>query len=63
MSDFYFNTRTGQVEEGRQSDWQDLMGPYPTREQAQGALASAAERTERWDREDKEWNDGPVPPA
>jgi hypothetical protein len=37
------------------------MGPYPTREAAQNALATAREKTERWDEEDREWNEGPTP--
>lgn len=37
-------------------DWQ-LMGPYPTREAAEHALQTAAERTAKWDAEDKAWND------
>lgn len=58
MGDFWFNIKTRQVEEGHQSDSSDLMGPYPTREAAASALATAKERTEEWDREDKEWNEG-----
>ncbi len=51
-AEFYFNTRTRQVEEGRASDWQNLMGPYPTREAAQHALDTARRRTEAWDEEE-----------
>lgn len=55
MSDeFYYNTETGQVEQGKQSTWTHLMGPYPTREAAQQALATARARSERWDEEDRE---------
>ena len=39
MSEYWFNTRTKQVEEGRQSDYTDLMGPYPTRAEAEAARA------------------------
>jgi hypothetical protein len=58
MADFYYNIRTRQVEEGHQSDWTDLMGPYPTRRAAERALESARENTERWDEEDRRWRDG-----
>ena len=53
--EYWFNTQTGQVEEGRQSSWSHLMGPYATREQAQHALDTARSRAEAWDREDEEW--------
>ena len=52
---FWFNTKTKQVEQGRQSHYSDLMGPYPTREQAQQALDTAAARNEAWDDEDERW--------
>jgi hypothetical protein len=58
VREFYFNIRTREVEEGRQSDWSELMGPYPTREAAQRALETAREKTERWDEEDRRWEEG-----
>lgn len=58
MAQFFYNIRTQQVEEGRQSDWSDLMGPYPTRAEAQRALETARENTERWDEEERRWKDG-----
>lgn len=58
MREFYFNIRTHQVEEGRQSDWSELMGPYPTREAAEHALETARENTERWDEEERRWQEG-----
>ncbi|MGL5858055.1 MAG: hypothetical protein ACRC35_06565 [Angustibacter sp.] len=59
MAQFYFNTRTGQVEElARKSQGKHLLGPYPTREQAQHALDQARQRTEDWDRDDREWDNG-----
>lgn len=51
--EFYYNTETGQVEQGKQSTWSHLMGPYPTREAAQHALEQARARTEAWDEEDR----------
>ena len=53
MPEFWFNTRTGAVEEGRQSDWSEVMGPYPTREAAARALDTARSRSAAWDREDQ----------
>jgi len=46
---FYYNIKTGQVEEGRKSSWTDLMGPYPDRETAEQALEIARARTQDWD--------------
>jgi hypothetical protein len=55
MVEYYFNTRTGQVEQvENKSQGKDLLGPYPTRAEAEQALVAARERTERWDREDRE---------
>lgn len=50
--EYWYNTKTGAVEEGHQSSWPHLMGPYPTREDAQNALANAKRRNEEWDAED-----------
>jgi hypothetical protein len=57
MSEYWFNTRTKQVEEGRQSDYTDLMGPYSTRAEAEAALDTAAARSEAWDEEDRRWKE------
>ncbi|MBE1577718.1 hypothetical protein ACFORH_11040 [Amycolatopsis roodepoortensis] len=55
--DWYFNTRTGEVERGRRSRGVDLLGPYPDEETARRALEIARERTAAADRADTEWND------
>jgi hypothetical protein len=52
---YWYNTETGEVEEGHRSSWTHLMGPYSTRAQAQQALASAKARNESWEKEDEEW--------
>lgn len=55
---FWFNVRTGLVEDDTDKSPMDrLMGPFDTREAAEQALSHARENTERWDAEDKEWND------
>ncbi|WP_420114328.1 SPOR domain-containing protein [Pseudactinotalea sp.] len=56
QSAYYFNTETSQVEQGYQSDWTNRMGPYRTREEAEKALATAAQRNQDWDDADREWN-------
>lgn len=50
---YWYNTATGQVEEGRRSDWSAVMGPYATREDAQHALEKARARSEAWDAQDE----------
>lgn len=47
--EFWYNLNTREVEQGPQSDYSQLMGPYATREEAQQALQTAAENTKRWD--------------
>lgn len=51
--EFYYDVATGQVGRGKQSSWANRMGPYPTREAAEQALATARARTEAWDEEDR----------
>jgi hypothetical protein len=51
--EFYYNTETHQVEQGKQSTWSHLMGPYPTREAAEHALEQARARSEAWDEADR----------
>lgn len=46
---YYFNTRTHQVEVGKQSSWNERMGPYDTYEEALGALERARANTARHD--------------
>ncbi len=54
---FWYNITTGQVErDDEKSPGADLMGPYPTRDEAARALAIAAEKTEKWDEEDRAWD-------
>ena len=55
---FYYNVTTGQVEElATKGPGKDLLGPYPTREAAAAALATAKAKTEAWDEEDRRWKD------
>ncbi len=51
--EFWFNVTTKQVEQGRRSGWQDVMGPYPTRAAAENALEQAEARNEAWDAQDE----------
>jgi hypothetical protein len=51
--DYWYNTETHEVEEGRQSDWSKLMGPYPTREEAAHAIEKARARTKAWEADEE----------
>ena len=55
---FFYNIKTGQVEEEGQSKATELLGPYPDRESAANALAAAHEREQRKQAEDQSWADG-----
>ncbi|MCF2706387.1 hypothetical protein I6E29_03800 [Arcanobacterium haemolyticum] len=55
MCEFYFNTATGEVEEGKQSSWLHRMGPYSTREEAARAYEVAVERNRQIDESDESW--------
>lgn len=52
---YWFNTKTGKVEKGRQSSFENRMGPYDSEVEAQAALATANERSREWDDEDEDW--------
>lgn len=48
MTEWYYNTRTHEVEEGKQSLPNDLDGPFASREDAARAPEIIAERSHRW---------------
>lgn len=49
---YWFNTRTGEVEDGPQSLSVDRVGPFATREEAAHANEIVAERARKWAEED-----------
>jgi hypothetical protein len=53
---WYYCLKHRTVEQGQVCTANDRLGPYPTREGAEQALSTAAERTERWDN-DPRWKD------
>ena len=56
---YWYNVSSGQVEsDENKSKGEDLMGPYPTQAEAANALQTARERTEKWDAEDRQWEEG-----
>ncbi|WP_018155166.1 hypothetical protein [Demetria terragena] len=56
---YWYNLTNGQVQKDGETDPKaDLMGPYDTEDAARNALATAKQKTEAWDAEDREWNEG-----
>jgi hypothetical protein len=51
-AEYYYNTETGEVEEGKPSSWVSRMGPYRTREEAAHALDRARARNQQWSSQD-----------
>lgn len=49
---YWYNSRTGEVEEGPQSLAQDRLGPFATREEAARAPEIVAERARKWAEEE-----------
>ncbi|UBH06027.1 hypothetical protein K8P10_001538 [Leucobacter sp. Psy1] len=49
---YWYNTRTGQVEDGPQSLSVDRIGPFSTREEASRAPELVEERARKWAEED-----------
>lgn len=52
---WFYNVATGQVEQEGEGKGTDHLGPYPTREAAESALAGIREREERLKAEDSQW--------
>ncbi len=50
---WWYNTRTGEVEQGRKSVWSDRAGPYATREEAEGAPARIKANSRAWNADDR----------
>jgi hypothetical protein len=52
LTEWFYNIKTGEVEEGRQSLASELDGPFATREDAAKAPAIIAERSRKWAEDD-----------
>jgi hypothetical protein len=52
--EYWFNTKTGQVEEGKQTLAFYRIGPFRTRSEAEHALETLARRSNDWKEEDQE---------
>ncbi len=56
---YWFNVDSKSVESHDDPDRarsENLLGPYDTEAEAQGALEKAAERTKEWDEADDNWD-------
>jgi hypothetical protein len=53
MTEWFYNIRTGEVEEGKQSLASDVDGPFASREDAARAPQIIAERARKWAEEDR----------
>lgn len=54
--EWYYNTATGEVEQGPKSPMQNRLGPYPTRQAAEDALKTAEARNKQWEDQERQWN-------
>jgi hypothetical protein len=57
---YYYNLETRQVEQGKVSSYDNRIGPYDTREEAEHALEIARERNriaDAYDEQDDRWRD------
>jgi hypothetical protein len=48
MVEYWYNVRTGTVEQGRQSLSSELVGPFESRVAAEHALEKLAENSRKW---------------
>lgn len=51
---WYFDTKTGEVLQGKTDSWSNRMGPYDSREEAAAALETARKNTAEQDAYDEE---------
>lgn len=57
MSAYYWCLRHNRVEtEADRCDVSHLLGPYPTRTEAENALTKVRQRNEEWEEEDARWS-------
>ncbi|GAB3189710.1 SPOR domain-containing protein [Nesterenkonia suensis] len=48
-TEYWYNVRTGEVEQGAQSSWKHLLGPYDTYDEAARAMEKVQANNERWE--------------
>lgn len=47
--EYWYNVSTGQVEQGAQSSWKHLLGPYSSYAEATKAMERVKQNNEAWD--------------
>ncbi|BDR54758.1 hypothetical protein KIMH_08690 [Bombiscardovia apis] len=55
VNEWYFNTSSGQAEQGKLSPLEQRMGPYPSKEAAEQAWKIAQQRNKKWEEDNKKW--------
>ena len=63
MDPWWYNLVTGKVEHGPGAPNSQRLGPFETELEAANALERARERNEKWEEEDRRWNEGPPKPS
>ncbi|MFJ6214864.1 hypothetical protein ACIQGZ_16250 [Streptomyces sp. NPDC092296] len=58
--EWFYCVQHHKVEEGPECPARDRLGPYASRDDAEHALQTAAERNQKWDK-DPRWHDSPNP--
>lgn len=48
MTEYWYNKRTGEVEEGKQSNAMDRVGPFATHAEAANAPQTLQQRADAW---------------
>lgn len=58
-NDYWYNIQTGQVEQGAQSGWKHLLGPYSSYAEATKAMERVKANNEAWEDEEasEHWQD------
>ena len=51
---WYYDLATGEAVQGKVGGWENRMGPYDSRGEAEDALARAKARNEAWDAQDED---------
>lgn len=59
MTEYWYNTKTGQVEAGKQSIAPYLIGPFSTIAEAENAWQTVRERAAAWAAEEEQEDDWP----
>lgn len=49
---WFYNPSTGEVTQGKESGWEDRMGPYDSSEEAHNAMKKVAERNKQAEAEE-----------